>query len=386
MIAYNNDWLNNLQVQQHLEAAAATNCISKEEKAAAIAEYSAGFYTPNIFIRTGLFILTIVIALFSMGLMALILLGGGGEKTFGGLLLFFGAVTYGTLELMIRQKHHYKSGADDALLWTTGACIAGGLNLITGISATGNAVLLLVIGLYFFLRFANAIMGILAPITFISIVFLSIGNAGNFAKTATPFILMLLAAGIYFVSKYLLKQDTSSNYKSPLTLMKITALIMIYAAGNYFVVSKASLQLFHQQSAPAAIPFGWLFWCLTFFIPIVYIFRGIQKKDVVLLRVGLLLVAAIVFTVRYYYAVAPIEIEITIGGAIMIAGAYTLIQYLRQPKYGFASAAVADQQMADKLNIEAFVIAETFSGVQPDNSNTHFGSGDFGGGGASGNF
>lgn len=45
MIAYNNDWLNNLQVQQQLEEAAAKNCISKEEKAAAIAAYSTGFYT-----------------------------------------------------------------------------------------------------------------------------------------------------------------------------------------------------------------------------------------------------------------------------------------------------------------------------------------------------
>jgi hypothetical protein len=384
MIAYNNDWLNNLQVQQQLEEAAAKNCISKEEKAAAIAAYSTGFYTPNIFIRTGLFILTVVIALFSIGLMALTLLEVGGENTFGGLLLFFGTVSYAALELMVRQKHHYKSGTDDALLWITGICIAGGFNLITGISATGNMVILFVISTCFFLRFANAIMGILVPITFLSIVFLSMGNAGNLSKTATPFILMLLAAVIYFVSKYLLKQQPCSNYKSPLTFMKITALIMIYAAGNYYTVSEALLQLFHQQSA--AIPFGWLFWFLTFFIPIVYIFRGIQKRDIVLLRVGLLLLAAIVFTVKYYYALAPIEIEMALGGSMLIVIAYVLVQYLQQPKYGFTSAAPADQQMTDKLNIEALIIAETYSGIQEGNNATNFGGGSFGGGGASGDF
>lgn len=385
MIAYNNNWLNNLQVQQQLEEAAAKNCISKEEKAAAIAAYSSGFYTPNIFIRTGLFILTVVIALFSIGLMALTLSGGGGENIFGGLLLFFSAASYAALELMVRQKHHYKSGTDDALLWITGTCIICGFNLITEISATGNMMILFVIGTCFFLRFANAIMGILVPIAFLSIVFLSMGNAGNFSKTATPFILMLLAAVIYFVSKYLLKQQPCSNYKSPLTFMKITALIMIYAAGNYYAVSEASLQLFHQQQE-AAIPFGWLFWFLTFFIPIVYIFRGIQKKDIVLLRVGLLLLAAIVFTVKYYYALAPIEIEMALGGSILIVIAYVLVQYLQQPKYGFTSTAPADQQMTDKLNIEALIIAETYGGVQEGNNAINFGGGGFGGGGASGDF
>ena len=98
------------------------------------------------------------------------------------------------------------------------------------------------------------------------------------------------------------------------------------------------------------------------------------------------MLAAIVFTVKYYYALAPIEIEMALGGSILIVIAYVLVQYLQQPKYGFTSTAPADQQMTDKLNIEALIIAETYGGVQEGNNATNFGGGGFGGGGASGDF
>lgn len=123
MIAYNTNWLDNLQVQQQLEEAAAVNCITKEEKEVASAKYSVGFYTPNIFIRIGLFILTVVIASFSLGLLSLTLLSGGGEKSFAVVLFVLALAAYFALEVMVERKNHFQSGTDDALIWITGACI-----------------------------------------------------------------------------------------------------------------------------------------------------------------------------------------------------------------------------------------------------------------------
>ena len=386
MIAYNTNWLDNLEVQQQLEEAAAMNCITKEEKEMTSAKYNVGFYTPNLFIRIGLFILTVVIASFSLGLLSLNLLSGGGEKSFAVILFVLALAAYFALEVMVRGKNHYQSGADDALIWITGACIIGGINMLGDLSPAVNAGITLLIATYFLVRFIHPFMGILVVSALLAFILLSLGNAGNFAKAILPFLLFIISAVIYFLAQNLSKKTTFRLYKDAFTFIKITALLSIYISVNYYVVREASINMFQLELEKSdKLPFGWIFWFFTIFIPIAYIYWGIKKKDILFLRVGLLLVAAIVFTVRYYYAVMPMEIAMTIGGAILIAGAYFLIQYLRQPRNGFTSNPIADKQMQGKLNIEALVIAETFSGATPANEN-NFGGGSLGGGGASGDF
>lgn len=387
MIAYNTNWLDNLQVQQQLQEAAANNCITKEEKDAASANYPVGFYTPNLFIRIGLFILTVVIALFSLGLLSLTLLNGGGEKAFAILLFVLALGAYFALEVMVREKNHFQSGTDDALIWIAGACIIGSINILMDLSPSVNAIITLLIASYFLLRFINPLMGILIPLAFLAFILLSLGNAGGFAKTVMPFLLCILSIILYFIARNLSKQASFRWYKSAFTFMKITTLLCIYVSMNYYAVREAATNMFNlEPDNSTGIPFGWLFWFFTIFIPIAYIFWGIKKKDTVFLRVGLLLVAAIVFTVRYYYAVMPMEIAMTLGGAILITAAYLFIQHLRQPKNGFTSEAIADNHTQGKLNIEALIIAETFSGVKPADNSTNFGGGSFGGGGTSGDF
>jgi uncharacterized protein (DUF486 family) len=171
-------------------------------------------------------------------------------------------------------------------------------------------------------------------------------------------------------------------------MVSITALTCFYAAGNYYVVREASIALFNMDIKEGhGIPFGWLFWIFTIAIPAVYIARGIQKKDVVLLRVGLLLVAAVIFTVRYYYHVLPAETAMVIGGVIFIGIAYMLIKFFQKPKHGFTHKERNDAFFMDKLQVESLVIAQTFSGPQlPTGTGTQFGGGTGGGGGATGVF
>ena len=61
-----------------------------------------------------------------------------------------------------------------------------------------------------------------------------------------------------------------------------------------------------------------------------------RKKDVVLIRVGLLLIAAIIFTIKYYYHIAPIEVTMATAGLLLTGVAYALSVYLKEPKYGFS--------------------------------------------------
>ena len=388
MIAYNIEWLDNLLLHDELEAASVENDINDEEKRTALKAYPVGFYTPNFFIRIGLAILTIIIVAFSFGLVSLLVLSNANEKTFGAISIFFGVFCYGILELMVQQKSHYHSGVDDALLCMAGICFIGGINLIGDISISSNCLLIFLLAFYLLCRFANALMAIVSVGAFLLLVFFTYIKFGYVAKATAPFLLLLLAAGIYFFAKYLSNKIACRLYKRALVFVEITALLCGYAAINYFVVNQTANSMFgFTIKARQPLAFAFLFWSLTILLPLVYIFRGVQKKDAVILRVGLILIAAIVFTIRNYYTFLPSEMMLFICGAIMLIVSFGLIRYLEPPKFGFTSAVLANTNNIGNINIEALIIAETFSGTQqPTSNDTNFGGGSFGGGGATGDF
>ncbi len=388
MIAYNKEWLNNLLLRAQAEKAHSQGCISSSEKDQVNAAYPVGFYSPNVFVRVGLFILTMVIMVFGMGLISLLFLSSNSDKILAGMFVFFGFCIYGGLELMV-SKNHYHSGVDDALLWMAAACIIGGINGLSPVSAEVNAVLVFFIAIFLFLRFTNAVMAAIAILALLALLFLTMVRFGEIAKAITPFVIMAAAVFFYLFAKRLLHQAQWKHYTDGLILATITSLVCVYAAGNYFVVREASIKMFTLDLTEGqGIPFGWVFWIFTIAIPLFYIVRGIQKKDAVLLRVGLLLVAAIVFTVRYYYHLIPAEIAMVLGGILFIVLAYGLIKYLHQPRHGFTYQEQQDKNFMDKLQVESLVIAQTFSGpasAGPD-TGTQFGGGTGGGGGATGEF
>lgn len=97
------------------------------------------------------------------------------------------------------------------------------------------------------------------------------------------------------------------------------------------------------------------------------------------------MIAATIFTIKYYYAVLPAEIEMLIGGTILIAVNYTLIKYFTTPKYGYTSENVY-QSKNELLNVEALIIAETFSKKTTVENDNLYGGGSGGGGGATGEY
>ncbi|MEP6750369.1 MAG: hypothetical protein ABJB86_21705 [Bacteroidota bacterium] len=386
MIAYNNEWLDNLLVRDEADKAYENDLIIKAEKEQVYVKYPVGFYTPNFFVRIGLFILTVIIVAFSVGFFSLFFIDH--MEQIGGLFVFFGFAIYGGLELMVSKKH-YKSGVDDALMWMAAGNIIGGINGLGNISLQTNAIIIFIVALFLFIRFTNAIMGAIASVAFLAIVFFSAIKLGAVGKAVTPFIIMICAALLYFFTQQLLNSGKWKYYVNGLLLVSVTALVCVYAAGNYFIVREATVEMFHLDLQEGeSIPLGWLFWLFTIIIPVIYIFRGVQKKDAVLLRVGLLLIAAIVFTVRCYYHLLPAETAMVIGGIVFIVAAYALIKYLHAPKYGFTYNEQKDSFFMDKLNVETLVIAQTFSGpsVPATDSGIQFGGGTGGGGGASGEF
>jgi O-antigen/teichoic acid export membrane protein len=134
---------------------------------------------------------------------------------------------------------------------------------------------------------------------------------------------------------------------------------------------------------------AWLFWILTVATPLFYIYRGVRKKDHLFIWTGLGLVAAAIFTIRYYYHLIPVEWALISGGIVMIAIAYGLIRYLKTPRHGFTSQEASSKNLLENLHLESLVIAETFGGpstVKAPSNDFQFGGGSGGGGGAGGQF
>jgi hypothetical protein len=388
MIAYKRTWLDNLYIHHQLDDAFHEQYISKEEMETCKKNYMVGFYSPNFFIRIGLFLLTTIIFIFAYGLFLLLLFSAGSNDAGGGVMcVTFGVIAYVVLEFMVR-KNHFRSGVDDALLWIAAVLIVTGINIWTNISSVGNAVLIFAIASYLSLRFMDAVMSAVACLACLSVFFFSYTKMGPVAKASAPFLIMIVSAAIYFLTDKQTNRHKYLHYTNCFLLLKISALICFYCAANYYVVREVSNEMFHLQLREGeTIPFGWLFWILTVLIPIVYITRGIQKKDFVLLRVGLVLIAAIIFTVRYYYHILPLEMAMIIGGMIMIGISYMLIRYLGKPKYGFSSTESFRRDTMGTIQIESIIISEIAGSTeQPATSETRFGGGSGSGGGAGGEY
>ena len=389
MIAYNHKSLDHLLMNEEATIALNHNLISKEEADGIKKAYPVNLYSPNLFIRIGLFLLTTVIVLMVFGLFCLMALGGS-ETKFGILTLVFSLLIYVALEYLIRNNNHYRSGIDDALIWLSMGFGVSAVNLLyPSISFFEQSVLIFIPASFFLLRFGNVLMGSLAFISFLGILFYGVIPLGNMAKTAMPFLLMTISFCVYWLMRKYRNNNRLRYYKACCTLTEILALIILYVAGNYFIVREVSNSLFDLYLKEGeSIPGGWIFWIPTVLVPLVYIFKGIQKKDVILLRTGLILIVAIVCTIRYYHHIAPLEIAFTIGGIIMIIVSYIITKYLTPPKYGFTHAEPNDPKVAGLLQLESLVVTQTFHQTAPAETDKQldFGGGSGGGGGATGGY
>jgi hypothetical protein len=298
-------------------------------------------------------------------------------------------LTYGGLEMLIHERKHYRSGIDDAMIWTSMAFLLAAVNLLSGVVPfLGQSVLLCILSTYYLLRFGNPLIGCLAFITFLGILFYGLIPLGDITKSVMPFLLMTISFVVYWMIKKYKNNNRLRHYKVCCTFIEILALVVLYVAGNYFVVREVSNSMFDLRLKEGeSIPGQWIFWIFTVLIPAVYVFRGIQKRDVILMRTGLLLVSSIVFTVRYYYHVLPLELVIAIAGIIMISVVYGITKYLTPAKHGFTHAEPNDPARDGLLQIESLVVAQTLGNATPNSDKQfNFGGGSGGGAGAGGQY
>jgi hypothetical protein len=393
MIIYNKEWLNNLHIIDLLKADQQANRITTAEFDNIKAAHPVGFYMPGAVVRVGLFILTFIIASVSTGFLSLIASGVDILDT-PVWPIFLGVICYGFLEFLVKGKHYFHSGVDNALLYYSACLFAGGciwliidihLNSVDTLVCAGLTCILCTLLTF---RFADVVTMAASCIAFFAFVYFAWAKAGPFGLATMPFIMMIAAGGTYFFFNRISNNKGSVNYTNCLTIAKLISLIALYAAGNYFVVNRLNNALNGLDDSHTAIPFGYIFWLWTLLIPVVYLYIGIKKKNTMLLRLGMILAAASIATFRNYYHLLPIEIMLTLSGMILLALSYTIIKYLKIPRNGFTYAEPDEAGTLHSLNIEGLVIGEATSHLPPaaNQPTQRFGGGTGGGGGSSGDF
>jgi hypothetical protein len=389
MLAYNSQTLDNFEIKEEAEKALRKNCITVPTYNAIEAAHPVNFYTPNPVIKIGLFILTVVIISFSLGLISLMAADFlRNTDGFAGLCIFAGLVCYGALEMFIHEKQLFRAGVDDALLWGAVMLICSSMFIVDRISTSTICFVVCMITLLATLRFADMMMAGVAYLAFLGFIFTVAIKLGPVAKTIVPFLIMAVSTTVYVATKKISAYHSSRHYKHCLTVVSVLSLLTLYLAGNYYVVRELSNEMFDLQLQDGqSIPGALFFWIYTAVVPVIYLYLGIRKKDAVLLRTGMILLAAIVFTIRYYHSVLPLETAMILGGLALTVGAWALIRYLKEPKHGFTYVEPEDPSLADKLRLESLIIAQTYvPGAQPAGSDVQFGDGTGGGGGASGDY
>lgn len=336
MIAYNKEQLHGLYTREQADEAFSKNCIDKETHTA-LTSLPTGLYTPNIFVRIGLALLTIIIALFSC---ALFFLMSGLDRGISILMTVCGVLSYVALELLVSNKKHYNSGVDNVLMIAIPTFIATAVSF--AMRNEGIASSSMITGLCFLVcsflsyRFTDAFMAAAATVLFnMSLIFVT---STFLPLAALPVLAIVACLSIYIFTLRSLAKGIHTLFEFTMKGIALTALILLYLSGNVFVVDNViSMDMLERMplihNAPIVIRF--LFWTWTLLLPVVYIAYGIRKKDIVLIRTGIILCTFAIFTYRTYFSILSIEAAMIIGGGVMVILSYILIKFLKTPKHRF---------------------------------------------------
>jgi len=384
MIAYNVKCLDTLLTQDAAREWHRQGLLSEEKWRAVQERHTPQFYTPNVFIRIGLGIFCCIALSAAMGFFALFL-SLDSEAGVAAYCLLGGAGAIALLELwIIGSKKHRASGIDDLLLYFGTWGLIVGLYLIFDEPPTlvcfCMALPILVAGC---IRYADRLMAAAAFVCALLIVVHIILEAlPDLALYLLPFAGMAFAAAAYWLAQQGQQRWAWRHWHDVLTAVQLLALVTFYASGNIWLIEQIGRAEFQLEQVPMA----GFFWVFTLGVPLAYIAWGLRSKNRLTLDVGLGCIAVAVFTFRYYHHVMPLEWAAVLGGAVLFAVAYFSIRFLEKNRTTYTYAPDGDTTMLQEL--EQQLIEQGIAGQQTPApvKRESFGGGEFGGGGASGDF
>lgn len=358
--------------------------ISKEQLNGVIYELPK-LQSSNIFIRFGFFLLGLFLFSSVAGFLAL-LFGNLVTTHYEVLIYLYAMIGLVGSEVFAKNLYH-GHGLDDAfvLAWQATFCIAIGISFE---SSTVVYAVLFVIALFSYIRYVNTISALLSCIGLVGFFFTLITDYKIISTIFLPFIGLTLAIFIYAFYKRMHLKSNYFIYDNALQLIKIFSLVLGYASVNYMVVRELSESLMGVVVTKGHdIPLAFLFYGLTFLIPLMYIYFGLQRKDRIFLTIGLLTLGYSFFTIRFYYSLMPLETALVLAGLLLFAISFFSIKKLQNKETGITFKPDRDSNSNLLLNAQALIINSQIS-TKPviNESKMPFGGGGFSGGGSGESF
>ncbi|QHT67786.1 hypothetical protein GXP67_14650 [Rhodocytophaga rosea] len=386
MIAYNAKWLDALAVQAQAWKWYKKGWLPQQQWEDVRTKFQTGFYTPNIFVRIGLFIFTWILVSSVFGLFGLTLLDGFDSQTGAAIIcMVFSGGCFFLLEMFIKEKKYYQAGIDDALLYTAGGFAISGICLLLEPVLDDHFIfyLLLIFPLLvaITIRYVDRLAALLAYATLAGILFLAL-EPFPFTRALIPFACLVFSGVSYFQIKKIKQREELRYWLGCLEMAEACSLVLFYMSGNYFVVTEVGEMLFPGY----ALPFSILVFILTALIPLVYVYAGLKNFDRLLLRLGLIMIALSVLTFKYYFSLGHHEVTLTIAGAIMVGIAYGCIRYLKKNPTPYTYQEDISDETPSFSQAESLIHAQTFGPSVVPEKDFDFGGGKFGGGGAGGQY
>lgn len=341
----------------------------------------------NIFLRFGFAILGIFLYSSICAFISLIGLNGI-DHNFEIFIFIYAAIGFAGTEFFIQQNNTEK-GLDDIFLIGGQLLLAVAVGVVTNGNELPIAITTTIVSFLSYLRYVKRISVLIFCIASTATVAYSMFQIGSIGKAILPFVLMIYALVMYFISNKLTQKVQFPFYHKGILVLKNFSLLLFYCSGNYLVVRELSVLLLGNEIAPNSdIPFAWFFYAFTAIVPVFYILYGLKIQERVMLWIGFLSLGFSFYSIRYYYHILPIEIALTLGGLVLFAIAYFSIKKWKDKTTGITFQPDRFINSSDFINTEALILTSQF-GLKPEipvESPMEFGGGDFSGGGSSGSF
>ena len=402
MKAYNERWVRNRAVVQQAEQWHRQRLLTNAQIDAVRRSFPFEFRQTNGFLEVGLFLFTVVAILSCYLLPATAITSLLDDRTTSGIFNIASGIGIGLVgRLLINRRHLYRNGVDNAFIVMLTGFLAFGFNqfLPTDLTIATYCLLTLPLLLLVLWYYGDTLIAFVTLATFYAFVFDGMLQF-TWGKAALPFVMMAVSGVLFMLIRRI---DKSPYYADPLNLAQWVALIVLAAAGNYFVVRELNGLLMDTvpgQPVPTDAPeiaLPLLFWLLTFAIPAAYLQLGLTRKNRMLIILGGLGLIAAVITLHEYTALLPLNVALTLGGLVLMGLAVAIIRFLRQPtmtkgrlasfRNGFTDD--PDYESPDQffVNMGTAVAMQAATGAQQQpKEGVRFGGGDFGGGGSEGKY
>jgi hypothetical protein len=383
LISYNLDELEKKQILSEAKTLFKSKMISRTQFDKIREEIKSELYSPTIFIRILLFILSYIGMTTVIGPIGMIF-SAVGEIGYRILAVMLGvSLIWFTETVLIFGKNHYKSGVTEAGIYS------GTLFIMFGVLGFGENIEIgyLILGFLFSaiiaVRYLDLLALLVSMICFSDLLYKTIHAIGGITEALMPFIFFLIFLVVFIACTVIEKKLKSFVFNDHLIIAKTLSLLIIYASVNYFVVRELSINLMGLTLTKGQdIPLSIIFYSLTAMLPFVYIGYGVVKRSVLFLRIGLLICALSIVTFKYYFSLGMPVITFTVTGIILIAISLWLMNYLKVMRNGFTRENLINDKWLSQ-DMSAIIISQTLGGNKLlDNKNETFAGGRSGGAGA----